>query len=267
MVYLVNVAFELDQKQIRRLRKLGKTWVRTEAVDMSHKTASRLIGVSVEKNRVVRSILEPTWTDDIRSALRLYRVSRVHVYKLERANPVATLSLEFFDSRLPAGSTHRLSSTQILNILKALDLADCIDISTSVYSIVGSLAPVDDAWTPHTLDGWMHIEGGYMDAKVLEQLVAQVAIERSILNYSLRDRKGLSRLFASPFSSNLIRRWPVEFLADRESITAGYHQLRKSLNIPNVRAELLERSRHWWTVFSVGVGLLATVIAAVAQVI
>ena len=192
-------------------------------------------------------------------------VEAIWIQRLRGINSVMTLMLRYPEEKLPPEGIHRLSASKILKVLETVGLGECLDKSTSVYSVVGSLAPVGDVWLPLTKDGWLHLQGGYMHEQIIRHVVMQVAIERSILNFALAARPGLGRLLAPAVAARKVRQWPVEFLADWESIPASYRALRESLNLPAVRAEVLEQGKHWWTVVSVILGLAAVVIALITK--
>lgn len=273
MDYVVFVAVEVNLKPVARSLNASGFFTLSHARSLfslaakslptkekASLTASRLIGFSLDESQVVKRIWEAKKFLD----LQAIGVNGARLFRLKKANSVLVVSLGYPQGSLPSGGIQRLSAMKIERILGILGLNGCLDISTSVYSIVGSLAPEGDPWLPLTTDGWLHIHGSYMDVRVLEQVVAQVAIERSILNFSLLKRKWPASWFATPMSSRLIRSWPVEFLSDKQSITDSYHKLRASLNIPRVRAELLERSKHWWTVVSAGVAVAGFLVAVFA---
>jgi hypothetical protein len=192
-------------------------------------------------------------------------VEAIWLQMLRGINPVMTLVLRYPDEKLPPEGIHRLSSRKIFKVLETLGLESCLDKSTSVYSVVGSLAPIGDDWLPLTKDGWLHIQGTYVHEQILRHVVTQVAIERSILNSAVAPRRGLGRVFAPAIAARKVRQWPVEFLTDWESISASYRELRLSLNLPAVRAEVLEQGKHWWTVASVMLGFVAVVVALLAK--
>lgn len=273
MDYVVFVAVEVNLKPIARSANPSRHFKLSHArspfslaarslppKEEASLTASRLIGFSLDESQVVKRI----WEAKRFPELQALGVNGVRLFRLKKANSVVVFSLGYPEGSLPSGGIQRLSAIKIQKILGIVGLNGCMDMSTSVYSIVGSLAPEGDAWLPLTSDGWLHIHGSYMDVRVLQQVVAQVAIERSILNFALLKRKWPASWFATPMSTRLIRSWAVEFLSDKQSITDNYHKLRASLNIPRVRAELLERSKHWWTVVSAGVAVAGFLVAVFA---
>lgn len=265
MGYFVNVAIELERAKLRKLKGIAQLWISARDFDeVSRKTASRLIGASLDVSPLVRQTLVTVGGPDFDQTLKGFRFEHARLYRLKSANPVVVLSLHYEKSEFPAATVRRLSSVRIQKILNSLGLGESIELSSSVYSIVGSIAPVGDEWLPLTKDGWLHIQGGFMDGIILEQVIAQVAIERSIMNFALRKRRWPETLFATPFAAGLIRTWPVQFLSDWQLINDNYATLRDSLNIPNVRTELLERSKHWWIVFSASLAFLALAVAMLA---
>jgi hypothetical protein len=266
LTYVAFVGFEVDRKKLHEKGSVSNAWAKADSVaDVASITASRLIGVSLERSPVVKTVLELQKIPVARNPVSY--VVGAKLFLLRNANPVLVLWMEFNGSHKPKQGLQRLSVIDIQKIMEAVGLDDCIDISTSVYSIVGSIAADGDPWLPLTKDGWLHIHGTFMDRKVVQQIVTQVAIERSILNFSLLKRRWPGSWFAAPFAGRLIRSWPVEFLADKQSISENYHNLRKSLNIPTVRAELLDKSKQWWTVVSSGAAIVAFFITLLALVI
>ena len=270
MAYVVCVSFELNAKKLSKVRNPQDNWIKVDHSGFaSDGPVSKLVGASLTKSKLIKRV----WTASdyvIKDGLRVKAewldlgIEAIWVQRLRGINSVMTLMLRYPDEKLPPGGIHRLGSRKILEVLEKVGLGDCLDKSTSVYSVVGSLAPVGDNWLPLTKDGWLHLQGSYMHEQILRHLVMQVAIERSILNFALASRRGLARLLAPALAAHKVRQWPIEFLADWESITASYRELRASLNLPAVRAEVLEQGKHWWTVVSAALAFAAVVIALVA---
>lgn len=271
MAYVVCVSFELNRKQLSKVRNPQEHWIRVDHTGLdSDGPVSKLVGASLTKSKLIKRV----WgaSDYVvrngqreKAAWIELGVESMWIQRLRGINSIMTLMLRYPDEKLPPGGLQRLSSSKILKVLEAVGLAACLDKTTSVYSVVGSLAPVGDDWLPLTKDGWLHIQGTYIHEQILRHVVMQVAIERSILNSAVAPRRGLGRLFAPAIAASRVRQWPIEFLTDWESISDSYRQLRSSLNLPAVRAEVLEQGKHWWTVASVVLGLAAVVIALVAK--
>lgn len=260
MVYVVYVAVELERKQLKRAKDLAEWWRDPEDfANLGQKTASRLIGASIENSSVLKKTIQSSKVSTIRKPLSELGATGVKLHLLRSVNSVLIISMKFEDYQIPSGGLQRLSSIKIQRILSELGLENCLHTLTSTHAIMGSIAPDGDAWAPLTKDGWLHTHGSYIDSKVLEQTVTQVAVERSILNFGLEPRGWACKWLISPWVGRLLRKWPVEFLTDSESITINYHALRESLNLPKVRIEMLERSKHWWTVVSAMVALLGLI--------
>lgn len=81
------------------------------------------------------------------------------------------------------------------------------------------------------------------------EIVSRVAIERSTLGFAISPPKPRILLIShAVYSGYLVRRWPVQLLTDREFIATNYKILRNSANLDNVRAEVLDRAKAWWSV-------------------
>ena len=266
MTYVAFVAFEIDRNKLREKGRVSNVWAKADSIpDGPSITASRLIGVSLNRSPMVKTVLELQKVSLARNAVS--QVFGAKLFLLRNANSILVLAMEFNGYYLPKQGLQRLSVIDIQKVMDAVGLDGCLDISTSVYSVVGSIAADGDSWLPLTKDGWLHIHGTFMDRKVVQQIVTQVAIERSILNFSLLKRRWPASWFATPLAGRLIRSWPVEFLADKQSIAENYHDLRNSLNIPKVRAELLDKSKQWWTVVSSIAAIVAFFITLLALVL
>lgn len=269
MAYVIFLAFELDAKKLKKVRNPKRYWVLQKVSDKeSEITVSKLVGASLTKSRLVKRVwlgnhrAQGNGQSEQSSWLEL-GVEAMWLHRLRGVNSVVTLILRYPEGTLPPSGLQRLSTIKIRKILETVGLGSCLDTRTSVYSVVGSLAPIGDEWQPLTQDGWLHIQGSYMHEQILRHAVTQVAVERSILNSSLTHRRGFSRLFAPAVAARKVRQWPVEFLSDWESISTNYRALRTSLNLPAVRAEVLEQGKHWWTVSSVILAVIAVIIAVV----
>lgn len=229
--------------------------------DQSPEVVSRFLGQSILRNRLVsgawRAFEEPTvgWPPELKSA---------SLVMLKGLNSVLTLSLEFDEAEYAQVASYRkLSSVRLRKLLELFQVESFLQTDRSVYATVGTIAPIGNPWEPLTSDGWVHIQGDYIQGRLLEQLVTRVGIERALLGWAAWKGEG-SRLplLMPPISLAKIRKWPVELLTDRTEISQRYLALRESLNLPRSRAELMEAGKSWWSSAST-VGASVAALAAV----
>jgi hypothetical protein len=182
---------------------------------------------------------------------------------LSSANSVLVLGLNFDSQQYGEVAKHRkLSSQTLLSYLRTFELESAIDTDRAIYPVIGTITEVGDEWSPPTQDGWAHLQGDFVDAKLLEQIVTRVAIERALAGWSLWPTENrFTQLLKAPRALWLMRHWPVQLLTDWKQVSDQYLALRLSLNLPAVRDEVIERGKHWWTVAGAVTGLLALVLA------
>lgn len=226
--------------------------------NQSLEVVSRFLGQSILKNRLVSSTWTafeyPTkgWPTELKAA---------SLIRLKGLNSILTLSLEFEDAEYAQVASYRkLSSVRLRKLLELLQVESFLQTDRSVYATVGTIAPIGNPWEPLTSDGWVHIQGDYIQGRLLEQLVTRVGIERALLGWAAWKGEG-SRfpLLIPPISLGRIRKWPVELLTDRTEISQRYLALRETLNLPKARAELVEAGRSWWATASVAAASVAAI--------
>jgi hypothetical protein len=257
MAIAMFLAIELEESFIKNYRKKqAKEFFSIYDSDSywNMDLPSRFLGTKLDKSKVIRKI----WLakpDALPSP-----VKSAKVFRLAKGNGVMLLELEFEAHQVEAVARYRkLSSPQLRNILRAFDLESSLDVRNAIYPVIGSIVPEYDEWTPAIKDGWAHVQGGYVEKVLLEQMIARVAIEKSFLSWIIRSDKR----FRSPVGLWLIRHWPVQLLTDWRGISDQYCMLRESLNLPAVRAELIENGKSWWNSVTATVGVLALIAALV----
>lgn len=224
--------------------------------------SKKLFGASVNQSALVKRVWYspeflpdgsiPGWKNEL--------VEKIFAYRVRGGAVILLLQFKFeTDNPGKLAQYKRLSSVQLRNVLDTIEANNFLIGNTTVYPVIGSIAPEGDDWKPLTKDGWLHIQGSYQHEKVLGEIVAQVAIERYFLTWATSPIRGIKGLFHTPIASAVIRKWPVQFLSDWEEITRNYLRLRESLNLPNVRTEVLERGKSWWNLFTAGLGGFAFV--------
>ena len=166
MAYVVFLSFELNAEQLRKVRNPQEHWsrVKDKGLDATGSVA-KLVGTSLTKSNLIKRV----WAANefvFRNGQRekaewmAMGVEAIWVHRLRGINSIMTLLLRYPDEKLPPGGIHRLSYSKILKVMETVGLGACLDKSTSVHSVVGSLAPIGDDWLPLTKDGWLHLQGG-----------------------------------------------------------------------------------------------------------
>lgn len=272
MAPVMFLAFELKRSRLKEseIRKLfhSPLFIYQEPNFGDFQPAAKIAGSPIDRTRLLTGTLRMDFgrltEDAILMNLEDLGVTEFLVHFSKKSNPVACLRLRL-DGNLyaQASSFRRLSSKKLSEILAVVGLEDALDPSQAIYPVVGTLTTYGDEWTPMTKDGWIHIQGDYLQEQILQQLVTQVAIEKSICNWALSPRSRLTRIYAPALVSAYVRKWPVEFLAQKEDALRHYEDLRESLNLPAIRDELIEAGRHWWTVVGTWTALVAAVIAII----
>lgn len=228
--------------------------------DQNPEVVSRFLGHSIMENRLVsgawRGFEDPSaeWPTELKAA---------SLIRLKGLNSVLTLSLEFDDVEYAQVASYRkLSSVRLRKLLEIFQVESLLQTDCSVYAVVGTMVPAGNPWEPLTSDGWVHIQGDFIQGRLLEQLVTRVGIERALLGWATWKGEG-SRLpfLMPPMSLGRIRKWPVELLTDRTEISQRYLALRESLNLPRSREELIEAGKSWWS-SSATVGATVAALAA-----
>ena len=98
------------------------------------------------------------------------------------------------------------------------------------------------------------------------EIVSRVAIERSTLGFAISPPKSKILFFGhAAYAGYLVRRWPVQLLTDRKFIATHYKILRKGSNLENVRAEVLERAKAWWSVLASVFAFISILAAIILQ--
>lgn len=177
-------------------------------------------------------------------------------------NPILLLSFSFDLHELDKSRKYkRLNSATVKSLVSRLLPEARIDNSHSVYTVIGTVAPETVDWPEGVNSGWVHIHGsrdGYLDSAILRQIITDTSIEKSLLNrVGNLPWRGLHSLFSAPRAARLIRKLPVQGLPDWGKVSTLRAHLRESMNFDAYRSEILENSKHWWTVVGVLSGLLA----------
>lgn len=255
MAIKMFIGVELDHKSLRAYKKKKAKDYFAVSVDeiepWNTNVPARFLGIRLSKSKVVRRV----WNAE-RSKLPKQVVS-AKVIRLAQANAVLLLHIEIPDYQYAEVSRYRkLSSPQLRNILRGFELESLLVTAQAIYPVVGTAVSEDLDWLPEIKDGWAHTKGDFIEAQLLQEIVARVAIERSLLGWAIRSTDKLR----APMGLWLIRNWPVQLLTDRWSISKQYAQLRESLNFPSVRAEVIENGKYWWTTVASVTGVLALVL-------
>jgi hypothetical protein len=257
MAIAMFVAIELDEGFIKSYRKkqAEEFFFNYESDGYwNMELPSRFLGTKLDKSKVIKKI----WLakpDALPSP-----VKSAKVFRLARGNGVMLLELEFEAHQVDDVVRFRkLSSPQLRKILRGFDLESALDVRNAIYPVIGSIVPESDEWTPAIKDGWAHVQGGHVEKVLLEQIIARVAIEKSFLSWLIRSDKR----FRSPVGLWLIRHWPVQLLTDWRDVSDQYSLLRESLNLPAVRAELIDNGKSWWNSVTATLGVLALIAALV----
>lgn len=257
MAIAMFVAFELEGSSIKRYRKkTAEEFFYPYHSDSywNMELPSRFLGTKLDKSKVIRKI----WL--AKPDALLSPVKSAKVFRLARGNGVMLLELEFETHQVDEVARYRkLSSPQLRKALRAFNLEATLDVRNAIYPVIGSIVPESDEWKPATKDGWAHVQGGHVEKVLLEQIIARVAIEKSFLSWIIRSDKR----FRSPVGLWLIRHWPVQLLTDWRDVSDQYALLRESLNLPSVRAELIENGKSWWSSVTATLGALALIAALV----
>lgn len=272
MAPVMFLAFELKQIKLkeREITKLFESplFLRRGPHFGEFQPAAKIAGSPIDRTRLLTKTLRLDFgrltEDEIVLNLEELGVTEFLIHFSKRHNPVVCLRLRLDGNHYAKASSYRrLSSKKLNEILGVVGLAEALDASQALYPVVGTLTDFGDEWTPMTKDGWIHTQGDYLDEQILQQLVTQVAIERSICNWALSPRSRLTRVFAPAVISFFIRKWPVEFVAHKEEVLRDYQSLRESLNLPGIRGELIEAGRHWWSVVGIWAAFVTVVIAII----
>lgn len=255
MAIKMFIGVELDHKALRAYkRKKAEGYFSVSADEIepwNTNVPARFLGIRLSRSKVVQRV----WNAD-RSKLPK-EVVRAKVLRLAHANAVLLLHIEIPDYQYAEVARYRkLSSPQLRNILRGFELESLLVTSQAIYPVIGTAVSEDLDWLPEIKDGWAHTKGDFIEAQLLEEIVARVAVERSLLGWAIRSTDTLR----APIALWLVRNWPVQLLTDRWSISKQYAQLRDSLNFPLVRVEIIENGKYWWTTVASVTGLLAFVL-------
>lgn len=256
MAIKMFIAVELDHKELRTYKKeKAKEYFSVsleEREPWSTNVPARFLGIRLSKSKVVQKVWNARrskLTDHVKSA---------KVIRLAQANAILLVHLEILDYQYEEVAKYRkLSSPHLREILRGFELESLLVTSQAIYPVIGTSVSEDEDWLPEIKDGWAHIKGDFVETKLLEEIVARVAIERSLLGWAMRSTDRLR----APIGLWLVRNWPVQLLTDWWSISKQYALLRESLNFPSVRAEVIENGKYWWTTVASITGLIALVVA------
>lgn len=263
MAITMYLGLELDTKGLTAYRKTKAkeyfTMYDNDIKQWGADLASRFLGHRVADSKIVRRI----W--DANPGALSGSIEGLRVFRLSTVNSVLVIKLRFESQQYDEVTRYRkLSSQQLKGILRGYELDHLLVTDRSIYPVIGTITDIGDQWEPKLTNGWAHLEGDYVESKLLEQIVTRVAIERSILGWAVSfSGNPIAKLFHPAQALNLIRRWPVELLTDWKQISDNYRQLRDSLNLVAVRAEVVERAKDWWGVVGVSAALIGLVAALV----
>lgn len=263
MAITMYLGFEFDAKGIAAYRK-SKVYdyfvvyskdIKQWGVDLT----SRFLGHSLTESKAIRRVWEAR-PESLGGSLE-----GIRVFRLLNANSVAVIKLRFESHEYQEVSKYRkLSSQELKGILRRYELEPLLATERSIYPVIGTITEVGDEWEPKLTSGWVHLQGDFVESKLLEQIVTRVAIERSILGWALSSSGNqIAKVLKPARALGLIRRWPVELLTERKQIAYNYRELRNSLNLVAVRAEVVDRAKDWWSAVGVTAGTLGLIAALV----
>ncbi len=261
MAITLYIGVELDATGLRSFKKskvLEHFEVYSKDIEQwGTDLSSRFLGHSLSESRLIKRI----W--DAKPGSLSGSLEGLRVFRLPTANSVLVAKLRFDSQSYEEVSKYRkLSSQQLKGILRGYELESLLVTGRSVYPVIGTITDIGDPWEPMINSGWVHLQGDFVESKLLEQIVSRVAIERSILSWAVgSSSSALTRVIQPARALGLIRRWPVELLTDRLQISENYKLLRHSLNLHAVRAEVIERAKDWWNVVGVSAGALGLIAA------
>ena len=262
-------AIELKRGSLKR-SDLRHTWIKendrlTELGRERLRTVHKLSGSSIHRNNLQLSTFEPVEMNCRERSLR-----SIQLIWSKRINPVLVLGFSLEEEHVERTRQYRrLKAPVIQSILTDLQLTGIENTTDSVYSVIGTIGPKDSAWSEGLESGWLHLHAtkdGFLDTQVLRSLIADVAIEKSLLNrISHLPWKGFGSIISAPRAANLIRRLPTEGLPDWEQVARNRTAIRENMNFVGFRNEILSQAKHWWTVVgsvTAIIGILVTFLTA-----
>jgi len=212
-----------------------------------NKTIGRLIGGGVEAPGVIKRITA--------------RKSEANEFLLcELSNGSAVLAATFlFENDITLGRLLEMSNHRNVEKLVS-ELGLSLDLEVQVFGVVG-VASQDAGLLLQIPENWVKLESSSttfaLRSRILRQIVTRVGIERALLTWAVKKVKQPKKLIWGALSGFRVRRWPVALLSDLKKDADLLQSAREQFNLQNVRMEILERARSWWTVFAVILALLS----------
>ena len=252
----VIFAAECSAPSNRKLLRQG--WRISESNTTLDNTIEKLVG-----NKILDSYVVSRQYRFENSEMLPYSLRNIRLFKTRFSTFVLCFELES-SKDIDFAKLRKLSSSFWSHINKLFGI-DC-EKQKTVYAlgcVVTTSAKSVATWGVE--DGTLHISApedpDLFQMTLASEISSRVAIEKSLITYSMNSRHGLlTKIVHSPYTGFLVRRWPTELLSGREFIADRYSAFRNSLNLPNVRAEILDRAKSWWTVVSVALGITGLIL-------
>ena len=215
--------------------------------------ASRLLGRSVSEATVVRKHQGLDLTAWLGSGVE------AELYRLRAGNDVLIVSFPI------SVDTQSVTNFARVKKMESKLLGSGLEIE-SKYSInaLAALVYQPNGWadSKEWPEEWLVVPASkadaYLSQQIVTSLIAQLAVERSLLNWAVDSSKlRLWRPFRPAIRAFWIRNFDVQLLFDRSSILKSYEEVRRAQNFENVRSEILRRAASWWSLVGTLIAILA----------
>ena len=230
---------------------------RFDATTSLQRNVHRLLGRSLKVFGVTKGLYEA------RSRFKGFDVD-VRLVKLVAGQNVAIICLGSPASTQMSGLEKAAKRDYIETVLKTFNID--IDSSSSVDGIVG-LVSTSKAILDQAPSHWIATQADQRHVRFVQEIyleiIARVAIERELLVWATKSAKFPLSLFKASLAGYRIRRWPVQLLSDRIQHSDNILITRERFNLPNVRQEILDRARSWWTVVAATLAIVSLIVSFV----
>lgn len=215
----------------------------------------RLLGRSLKVFGVTKGLYEAS------SRFKGFDVD-VRLVKLVAGQNVAIICLGSPETTQMSGLIGAAKRGYIETVLKTFNLE--IDSSSSVDGIVG-LVSTSETILDQAPSYWIATQADQRHVRFVQEIyleiIARVAIERELLVWATKTAKFPLSIFKAALAGYRIRRWPVQILSDRLEHSDNILRARQRFNLPNVRQEILDRARSWWTVFAATLAIVSLIVS------
>lgn len=256
--YSLTVVFEIAKPNRKKLLTTGFL---PKSPRQSGHTVGRMLGRDLESGPTFKDSFEINDPESIDNLLTTLRVIR-----LNGANSLLALSFDLPDDKLNLADDLRRAKSRRVQSIAARCLLE-LDADHYLYAVTASSSSAELGLANNVQDTWMHFglsrSNIYLSKQIQEELAIRVAVERALISIALDDPTNpILRWARAPWVAYRVRNWSVELLIDKESVQLAFRTLRKSMNLPELREEILERARSWYA----AVGTVLAVAAAITGI-